>query len=248
MTEITRNPVKSYDLRSDEVIERLKRGDQLLIDEIASQPYAKILHIIGAERSTISNWDMFNEKLKWVLHTQVELLGDLYECEEIIHKLVIAEENKINSLLQDLIYKYFFLSGNFSSLFYDLEYSTWNLLYSLDPNYYLGLRGVSSTLLEKFDSVLCPAPAIPPDSLNRFCEELIETGIDTRSVEAVKISLAEWLQWDQKYKQMIISLYEAEAIAETLYAFHYAVSTATHLLSITLSMRLLLQPIANHIS
>lgn len=247
MTAITRNPVKSHDLRSAEVIEKLKLGDQLLIDEIGSRPYAKILHIIDSEIPTISNWAVFDEKLKWLLHVQIELLGDLYECEEIIYKLVVAEENSISSLLQDLIYKYFFLSENFSSLFYDLGYSTWNLLNSLDPDYHFGLRRIPSALLEKFDTVLCPTPATPSDSLKGFCEKLIEKGYSKRNVEAAEISLAEWLQWSQKYKQIVTSFYEAEDMTETLYAFHYTMSTAIHLFSISLSIRLLLKPISNDI-
>lgn len=248
MTAITRDPVRSHDLRSPEVIEKLKLGDHLLIDEIASRLYANMLHIIDPEiRPIISNWEVFDEKLKWVLHVQVELLGGLYECEEIISKLVVAEENNIHSLLADLIYKYFFLSENFSSLYYDLGYSTWNFLNSLDPDYWFGLRGIPSTLLDKSDTVLYTTPAAPPDPVKGFCKKLIERGLDRQSAEAAEISLAEWLQWTQRYKQITTSFYEAEDMAETLYAFHYTMSTAIHLLSVSLSMNLLLKPIRNHI-
>jgi hypothetical protein len=248
MTAITRNPVRSHDLRLPEVTEKLKLGDHLLVDEIASWLYAKMLNIIDPEiRPIISDWEVFDEKLKWVLHVQIELLGGLYDCEEIISKLVVAEENNVHSLLKDLIYKYFFLSQDFSSLYYDLGYSTWNLLYSLDTDHYFGLREIPSTLLEQSNSILYATPAAPSGPVKDFCKKLIEGGLDRRSAEAAEISLAEWLRWTQRYKQIIISFYEAGDMVETLYAFHYTMSAAIHLLSISLSMNLLLKPISNHI-
>lgn len=194
----------------------------------------------------MGNWAAVDEKLKWVLHVQVELLGGLYECEEIISKLLVAEENDIKTLLRELVYRYFFLSQDLSSLYYHLGYSTWNLLYTLDPDYYFG-EEIPSILLEKFDKDLCPALPTARESLSAFRRRFIEKGCQERAVKAVEVGLAEWLESADKYKGIVSTLYGSEDMAETLYAFHFAMSIATHLLSRSLSINLLLKSLSNRI-
>jgi hypothetical protein len=244
MTSITRDAVELHDLRSPRVIDKLKREEHLLIDQIASRPYAKILQVIDSEIPAIDNWGKRDEKLKWVLHTQVAALGRLYATEDIIGA-VVAKVGTTKHSLKDLIYELYFLSLDLSSLFYELEYSTWNLIDFLDPDHYFGLRKTPSSFLEEFADTLHYELSTTPASLNNFCETLLEKGLDRSSIEAAKISLTEWMDWVQSYKRVILHLYEAQDLVETLYAFHYALSIATRLLGMTLSLSLLLKPLMN---
>ncbi len=245
MTSITTEPVQSHDLRSTEVIKWLKLKDHVIIDEIASRLYVKILQVIDSERPTISDWSKIDEKLKWVLHTQVELLGRLYVCEGLIETLLVAQEDKIGNLLGELSSEFFFLSQDLSGVFYELGYSTWNLLDFLDPDHFFGPREVSPSLITTLDEVLGHLPAKPPALIHGFCERLTENGIDNRSIGSVKMSLAVFLSSVDKYKKSMASFYETETNIEALYNFHYLISTATYLLSICLAMKLVLKPVRN---
>lgn len=245
MTSITREPVESHDLQSADVIKRLKLKDYVLIDEIASRFYVKILRVIDSDIPTLDDWSKVDDKLKWILRTQVELLGRLYVCEEMIDRLIVAEKEKIDSRLQELTYEFNYLSLDLSALFYELAYSTWNLLDFLDPDKHFRLREILPFLPDTVaDALYCP-PAKPSASLHRFCEKLIAKGVDRSGIKAAEISLAQFLHWVQKYKQLIVSFYEAEVSAEALYKFHYIVSTATYLLGISLTMKLTLKPVNN---
>jgi hypothetical protein len=245
MTAITKDAVPSHDLQSSEVIGRLKRGELLLMDQIASRPYAKIVRLIDSELPTAKDWDKIDENLKWVLHTQIAALAGTYVIEDLINTLIDAEEEQINGLLEDLIYRYFFVSQDLSAVFFDFGHSTWNLVDFLDPDYFFGLRGLPPPILAKFGEASSSEMPPPPAPLNRLCERLIQKGLDRPSVQAVKESLAEWIEWTRRYRLIIASLYEADDPQETIYAFHYAVSIVTRLLAVSLSMKLLLKPLKN---
>jgi hypothetical protein len=218
------------------------------MDQIASRPYAKIVQLIDCELPPAKDWDKIDENLKWVLHTQIAGLGGTYVIEDLINTLIHAEEEQINGLLADLIYRYFFISQDLSAVFFDFGHSTWNLVSYLDPDYFFGLRGLPPSILAKFGEANSPEIPPPPAPLNTFCERLIQKGLDRPSVEAVKESVAEWLEWSRRYRRIIASLYEAEDPVETIYAFHYAVSIITRLLAVSLAMRLLLKPLKNQLS
>jgi hypothetical protein len=248
MTAITKDAVQPHDLQSSEVIGRLKQGELLLMDQIASRPYAKIVRLIDSELPPTENWDKIDENLKWVLHTQIAGLAGTYVIEDLLKTLIDAEEEQINGRLEDLIYRYFFVSQDLMAVFYDWGHSTWNLVSYLDPDYFFGLPGLPPPILTKFGEASDPEMPSPPASLNSFCERLIQKGLDRPSVQVVKRSLAEWLEWSQRYRLIIAALYESEDPVETIYAFHYAVSILTRLLAVSLSMKLVLKPLKNQLS
>jgi len=134
------------------------------------------------------------------------------------------------------------------AVFFDWGHSTWNLVSYLDPDYFFGLRGLPPPILTKFGEASSPEMPPPPAALNRLCERLIQKGLDPPSVQAVKESLGEWLEWTRRYRLIIAALYEAEDPVATIYAFHYAVSIVTRLLAVSLSMKLLLKPLKNQLS
>lgn len=248
MTAITKEAVESHNLQSSEVIGRLQREEHLLIDQIASRPYARIRQLIDPEMPSIEDWNKRDEKLKGVLHTQIAVLGAVYVIEDLIRALIEAEEDQIIGPLKDLISEYYFISLDLSTLFYDSGYSIWNLVDFLDPDHYFSSRGLPSSILSKLREASSPEMPSPSWSLNRLGERIIQSGFDRPSVEAMKGSLAEWLEWTRRYKLIIASLYEADDPLETLYAFHYAVSIITRLLAVSLSMKLLLKPLKNQLS
>jgi hypothetical protein len=200
--------------------------------------------VVDSHLPAIDDWNKRVDKLKWILHNQIEVLGTISACEQLIDALIVAPGDEIPRLLPDLVYECHFLSLDLSGLFYELEYSTWNLLDFLDPDHYFGLRAIPSSVLDKVEA-LRPGPPILASSIHRFFEELTHIGVDQRNVEFSKVALSEWLQCASSYRESVLAFYEAESEVEMLYMFHYTVSAALRLLSVSLSTNIALKPIRN---
>jgi hypothetical protein len=247
MTRVTRNAVKPHDLRSSAIIERLRLTDHLLIDEIASVLYSKILQVIESDIPTIDDWRKRDEKLKWVLHTQVEILGHLSVCEEITNALVKAEEGRTYDLLKELMYGHHFLSQEISALFYDLDYSTWNLLDFLNPGHYYTQGRVSASLSQELLELLHGESSPQTPSLNKLWKRLSAKGAASGTIQLTKIQLAEWLLWRRRYELLIRYFYQTSNFNDALYAFNYSVSFAARLLGISLSLKLSIESLSNSV-
>jgi len=245
MTRVTRNDVLRHDLRSPVIIERLRLGDHSLIDEIASRLYSKILKSIDAYTETIDDWEKRDEKLKWVLHSQVKILGDMDLCVELTNQLVDAEEARTCDLLSELMYGYHFFSHEASALFYDLEFPTWNLLDFLDPRHYYIEGEVSASVSNRLLMILQGDSWPQKSSLNTLWERFDAKGVHSETVQLTKTQMEEWLLCCQLYKLLIEYFYESANSTEALYAFHYSFSFAVRLLGGSLTLKLAIESLSN---
>jgi hypothetical protein len=244
------NPINrlcAADLESEDIIKRLMLKDHELIHDIASSLYSKLLPVFITEIPTINNWDRREEKLKWVLRSQVELLGHLCRCEDTIESFLTAKGNAPGKLLEEVTYEFYFLSQDLSLLFQDLGYSTWNLIDFLDPDHYFGLKALTPALSAMIDNVLPHAQPGRSVSFHSLRDQWIDEGVDRRTIELTEESLRAFLAGVQRYKQSITIFYNAQTSIEVLYAFHCVFSVATYLLSISLNMKLVLKPLRNQI-
>jgi hypothetical protein len=53
--------------------------------------FVKINYLSLLEARCINDWDKIDENLKWVLHTQIAVLGPMYVIEDLINTLTGAE-------------------------------------------------------------------------------------------------------------------------------------------------------------
>ncbi len=234
-------------LRSADVIERLTAGDPLLVEGIVSRLSSKLLQAFEAEIPSIKDWDQKVKKLKLFLRIQVEALGRASASRKLLNDLVVAHGGEIAKPLQDLIYEYFLLSQDLLLLLRNVEYSTWNFLDFLEPDYWFAVRAIPIAILERFDRNVNPTASTPSEPLTTFGERLAAEGMGRASVESTILALAEWLQRAQEYERLMNSFYGTEDPVESFYAFHYTASAAIDLLSRTLTMKLVLKPLRNYL-
>jgi hypothetical protein len=243
---ITEKPVREYDLRSAEVIRRLKEGDHLLIDEIASRLFANILRAAHPEMQATGEQAQKLDRLKWVLHNHVEILGLLHECDEWSRPLIGTDKSEASDALNELDFRLDKLSLQLMTLYDESGYSTWNLLHFLNPSYYDSSGSMPSSLLEEFVEA-SSNPAIRPPDFDGWGEELITMGAEKRVVEAARQALAELLLWATQYMQAVNFSYKVERHLDALYALHYVESIGARLLSLSIMSRLLVGGIGNHL-
>src|SRR5690242_18232112 len=79
------------------------------------------------------NWPLKDAKLKSVLHTLVEVFGDLLKTEDLVEHA--QRSNYADSkLTKDLAYELKFLLLDLLALYNELDYSTWNLIDLFTPD------------------------------------------------------------------------------------------------------------------
>jgi len=128
------------------------------------------------------------------------------------------------------------------ALFYDLDYSTWNLLDFLDPNYYFAPRSIPAIFLETAEPTSVSIDAKARDGLS---ERLGLYEIGNREIDYVIKVLSDFQRAADRFQRAFLDFYEAEEGLQILYGFQYTISKAVELLSITLTVKLLLRPVTN---
>ncbi len=245
MTGITRSSVPRHSLRAEEVIVRLQAGEHFLIDEIASRPYQRILELCVSEE-TITEWKEMDEKLKFALHTHIEVFGSLFSLEGSIAEVLRVDRNGIGGLLENLSGELHFLFLDFCGLFYDLGYPTWNLVDALRPERYGRFIRMPSYLAEVITGEERCHSAVIPSTWSDFADRLIAAGISPKNARATQAAVLEFLHWSRSYREFVILLYEAETGIDTLFALNAATAVAIRLMGISYSSRLVLSAIASN--
>lgn len=199
------------DLRSGEVIEALQASNQAVIDQVASRIYANLLSVT-TEMQDAPDWSQKDEKLKWTLHSIVEVFGGVLKTEELLTQ-VEGGNYKDPGLMTELANELKFLLLDLLGLYYELDYSTWNLITLLTPE---DLKEEQVTAFVK------PALQLSPPAANES-----ET-----SFEVLNQALTNWRHSSEAYKSLLLRAYEANE-HDTIVAFHSLLSVAAQLISVS---------------
>lgn len=213
MTSISKDFIEC-NLQSNEVIKALKSGHQVVIDQVASKLYSNILSVVDAGIQNAPDWSEKDEKLKWTLHTQVAVFGDILNIEDLServrrgnfenHELVIELAYELKFFLQDLL-----------GLYYELNYSTWNLISLFTPD----------SLTEEQLTRFVKSAVQPPFDLDS-----IPLREDNATTVILNQALTNWRHWCQVYKSLMILTYEGNE-NDTIVGFHSLLSVSASLIS-----------------
>lgn len=212
MTSISKNFVQ-YDLRSYETIEALKASNQALIDQVASKIYSNILSVADARIQDHEDWPRKDEKLKSVLHTQVAVFGAILKIEDRPEQ-VRRGKYEDHKLISELAYELNFLLLDLLALYYELNYSTWNLINLFTPDDLTGQQ--RQRFLES---------AVRPPSES----DLITCHEGNTNLSVLKQALTNWTHWCRVYKKLMINAYDASA-DETMVAFQSLLGVSAYLI------------------
>jgi len=212
MTNISKT-FSECNLRSQEVIEDLKSGKQAVIDQVASKIYSNMLRG-GTGIEYDPDWSKKDEKLKWVLHTLVGVFGTILKTEDQLDRVKLANY-KAPELMTELAYELKFVLLDLLGLYYELNYSTWNLIDRFTPDI------IKEDQLLRF---VKPAVQPPPDS------DQITEQQDNRNRAVLRQTLTNWEHWSQVYKNLLIRTYD-ENDDDTLVAFHSLLAVSANLIS-----------------
>lgn len=213
MTSISKEFLEC-DLASHDVIDALKSGNQAVIDQVASKIYANILSVADAEIQEGPNWHQKDEKLKWVLHTQVALFGNLLNTEDLVKEFQRRNEVNPKSIF-DLAYEMEFLLLDLLALYYELNYSTWNLIDLFRPD---------DIKEEEFPGFIETAVQLPP------AFELMVGQKNNTNPAALNQTLTNWKHWCETYKSLMIRTYNANQ-EDSIIGFHSMLAVSANLIS-----------------
>ncbi|HXQ70395.1 MAG TPA: hypothetical protein VN844_07910 [Pyrinomonadaceae bacterium] len=213
MTSISKEFVEC-NLRSNEVIEALKSGHQAVIDQVASKLYANMLSVADPGILDAPDWSKKDEKLKWVLHAQVAVFGDILNIEDLSER-VRSGNFENHQLVTDLAYELKFFLLDLLGLDYELNYSTWNLI---------GLFTPDSLTEEQLARFVRPAVQTP------FGLDSISPHEDNATTVILNQALTNWSHWCQVYKTLMILNYEGNE-NDTVVAFHSLLAVSANLIS-----------------
>ena len=212
MTSISKDFIQC-DLRSGEVIEALKASNQAVIDQVASRIYANLLGVT-TEMQDAPDWSQKDEKLKWTLHTIVEVFGDVLKTEELLAQ-VDNGNYKDPGVLTESADEMKFLLLDLLGLYYELDYSTWNLITLLTPD------DLKEEQLPRFIKPAVEVPSI----LDLRTASAGETTLDV-----LNQALTNWRHSCGAYKTLMLRTYEANE-DDTIIAFHSLLAVAAQLIS-----------------
>jgi hypothetical protein len=233
---------------ADEVIRKLKLGDQLVAPDIASRIYEKMLPLVEPEIPTIRDWVSMEKKLKWVLRSQAEILFRVATCQQLLDGLLKVKRGAvIAKQIEDLAYEYNFLSQDLLLLITDVEYPSWNFLNFIDPDYWFKLQMLTPSLVEKFEKTVRLRTSNSSNSLHELTVALTERQVDQSTLAGAINALSAWLQNAQRYEQLLTGLYEAEDLVEIFYGLYYSFASAVELLASSLIIKVTLKPLINQL-
>jgi hypothetical protein len=212
VTSISKN-FGEYDLRSYETIEALKSSNQALIDQIASKIYSNILSVANAGIQEHEEWPGQDEKLKSVLHTLVAVFGAILKIEDLPEQ-VTGGKYEDHKLITELAYELNFLLLDLLGLYYEFNYSTWNLINLFNPDDLTG---------QQLQLFLEPAVK-PPSELDP-----ITAHEDNTNLSVLKQALTNWIHWCHVYKKLMIDTYDTNT-DEIMVAFHSLLGVSAYLI------------------
>jgi len=195
------------------VIEALKSINQEVIDRVASRIYSNMLRVT-TDIQEDPDWSKKDEKLKWTLHTLVEVFGGILKTEEL---LAHAEAGNYEEpgLISDSAYELNFLLLDLLGLYYEMDYSTWNLINLFTPD---------DLKEEQLGAFVKPAAQLRSDV------DLVtgREGETTRDV--LNQAVTNWRYSGEVYKTLLIRTYDANE-NDTIVAFHSLLAVSAHLVS-----------------
>jgi hypothetical protein len=201
-------------LRSPDVVDALKLGNQTVIDQVASKIYSKMLNVGNVGLQDAPNWPQKDEKLKWVLHTQVTVFGDILNIEDLLEQVKHGNYEDRESIV-NLAYELKFFLLNLLALYYDLNYSTWNLIDLFIPD-----------VLSEEQLLTLVKPAVQSPSYS----DLITAHANNPTRAVLKQALTNWRYWGDVYKTLMMRTYDANN-DDTIVAFHSVLAVSAHLIS-----------------
>ncbi|HEV2833817.1 MAG TPA: hypothetical protein VGW58_00795 [Pyrinomonadaceae bacterium] len=195
------------------MIEALKSSNQAVIDQVASRIYSNMLSVT-TEIQDDPDWSKKDEKLKWTLHTIVNVFGDILKAEDLLEQVEVGNYDDA-ALITDLAQEHRFLLLDLLGLYYEMDYSTWNLINLFTPD------DLNEAKVAEF---IKPAVQSASDiALLTAHEGNTTCGVLTQA-------LTDWTYWCEVYKSLLIRTYDARP-DDTIVAFHSLMAVSARLIS-----------------
>jgi hypothetical protein len=227
MTDISDSYI-SYDLKSPSVVEGLRRHDQSVIDGIASKPYSMLSQVMRSDFKYLEENPKRDEKLKWMLHTQVAVVGNLLNIEEMLTKSAKSRDEEVGTLT-DLTYEFSFLMQDLMGLYFDFGYSTWNLL-----RIFASETSVGGAQITEYLRILVDKVTSPVSLTFGLAHRRSNLAIDVLGNKA----LAAWIDTSMAYRELMELFYETVDRQCAVFGFQAVSALSGKLLGSTHSAQL----------
>jgi hypothetical protein len=195
------------------VIEALKSSNQEVIDQVASRIYSNMLRVT-TDIQDDPDWSKKDEKLKWTLHTLVEVFGGILKTEGLLEQCEAGNYEE-PEIISDSAYELKFLLLDLLGLYYELDYSTWNLITLFTPD---------DLNEEQLGGFIKPAAQLRSDV------ELVTGREGETPLNVLKQALTNWRYSGEVYKTLMIRTYDANE-NDTIVAFHSLLAVSAQLIS-----------------
>lgn len=172
-----------------------------------------MLGVANEQLEQAADWSRRDEKLKWTLHTLVAVFGGILKTEDLVQQ-VQTDSDAGFVPMAELAYELKFLLLDLLGLYYELNYSTWNLI-----NFFSSRAHLNEEQITRF---LTPAVQPPIDMPSIAQEEQGE--------RVLQQALGNWEHWCQAYMTLMIRAYDARQTDSTV-AFQSLLAVSAHLIS-----------------